>query len=261
MIRAVLAFAWLTYRNLHTGRRIVAAALLAFLPPAAALVIAAFGRKTDGTQLFHGIAFEYTLWLMVYLLGLIFGLGLTWGEIEEGTVGYIYLGALPKWMIVLVQAAVTTAVLAALIGLSLLLTGLACTLAPRGAPERLWRDVGAFTLLGGIGVLAALSFTMACGLAFRAPLAVAAIATFFWEFLTTLIPARFAAWTVTNNLRALMADLVFDGARPHWYAYVRNYDLPTYGEAALFLSVVVAAFLVAAMVAVMNRSVEGKEAR
>ena len=45
------------------------------------------------------------------------------------------------------------------------------------------------------------------------------------------------------------------------YRYVRNFHLPDYGEAAMFLSILAGIFLITAMVAAMNRSIEGKEAR
>jgi hypothetical protein len=72
---------------------------------------------------------------------------------------------------------------------------------------------------------------------------------------------RFASYTVTNNLRALMLALVFDNDPGPWFRYVKNFDLPLYGEASMFLSIVAAVFLTTAMIAAMNRSIEGKEAR
>jgi hypothetical protein len=85
---------------------------------------------------------------------------------------------------------------------------------------------------------------------------------FCWEFIVTLIPIRFAAWTVTNNVRALLLSQLFNGRRVQpFFNYVQNYQLPEYSHAAMFLSVLAGFFLSTAMVASMNRSIEGKEAR
>jgi ABC-type transport system involved in multi-copper enzyme maturation permease subunit len=262
MMKAALGFAWITFRNLAAGKRVYAAAFLLLLPPGLALIIAAAGKGVEGLTIFQHIAFFYTLWFMVFLLSLIFGIALSSGEIEDGTVGYLYLGAAPRWLIVLIQIGVTSLVLTALIFLSLVLTALGASL--RGGLPHFWRDIGACTLVGGTGTLIALSFYLTCGLAFRSPLAALAasvLPTFFWELMVTWWPVRFAAWTVTNNLRSLLLSLLFEGRRAPPYRYVRNFQLPEYGEAALFLSLLAGLFLAAAMVAAMNRSIEGKEAR
>jgi hypothetical protein len=261
MIRAAMGVAWISYRSFWAGKRAVVAGIFLLLPAAVVAVLAGTSSRADGTELFHGMAFHYTLWFMLYLISLIYGIAITSGEIEEGTVGYVYLGAVPRWLVVLVQVSVTSLLLTLLTGGSLLTMGLAAGLAPRGAPAEIWADVAGLTVVAGGGTSAALAFYATCGLVFRWPLAVGATVTFFWEFMVTYFPIKFAGWTLTNNLRVLMLHLVFDGRRPPWYKYIRNYEPPTYGQASMFLSVAVGVFLVAAMVASMNRSVEGKEAR
>ncbi len=260
MIRAAMGLAAVSARGFWTGKRALVAGLFLLLPPAVVALLAGGSSRADGTELFHGVAFHYTLWFMLYLVSLIYGIAITSGEIEEGTVGYVYLGAVPRWLVVLVQIGVTSFLLTLLTGGSLLLTGLAAGLARRGAPSDLGADVAGLTLIAGGGTLAAVAFYAACGLLFRWPLAVGSAVTFFWEFMFTFFPIKFAGWTLTNNLRVLMLHLVFDGQRPSWYR-TRSYDPPTYAQASMFLSVLVGVFLVTAMVAAMNRSVEGKEAR
>jgi len=263
VVRAAAGFARLTLRNLAAGKRGWAAALLLLLPPLLALLIAGAGKHPEAVKVYQGIVFQLSLWLVIYLLALIFGIALSSGEIEDGTVGYLYLGAVPRWLIVLLQAGVATAALTVLLFGSLLLTALASTLGEGGMP-RLWHDVAVCTLIGATGLLIALAFTMTCGLLFRSPLgalAATVLPLFFWELMVTLMPIRFAAWTVTNNLRALLLSHLFGGRRvqPH-FKYVVNFQLPEYGQAAMFLSVLAGFFLVTAMVAAMNRSIEGKEA-
>jgi len=264
MVREARGLARLTLRNLAAGKRAYAAGFLLLLPPILALLIAGVGRGVEGAKVYQGVVFQFTLWFMVYLLALVFGISLSSGEIEDGTIGYLYLGALPKWLIVLVQAGVTTLALTVMLFGSLLLTALAAGLAPGGL-SRPWHDVSICTLVGGTAMLIVLSYTMTCGLLFRTPLgalAAAVIPIFFWELMVTLLPVRFAAWTVTNNVRALLLSQLFNGRRVQpFFNYVQNYQLPQYGQAAMFLSVLAGLFLSTAMVASMNRSIEGKEAR
>ena len=250
-------------RTLAAGKRGAAAAFLILLPPLLGLLIAGLGKDADSAQLFQGIVFSFTLWFMLFLLALIFGISLSSGEIEEGTVGYLYLSAVPKWLIVLIQVGVTAAGLTVALFLSLLLTALAANLAGDPLPH-LWRDVFSCTLVGGAGILVALGYYVTCGLVCRTPLsalAAAVIPTFFWELLVTWWPIPFAAYTVTNNLRGLLLVLLFEGRRGPQYSYARNFQIPSYAEASLFLSVLAGLFLITAMIAAMNRSIEGKEAR
>lgn len=263
MMHAAWGFVGLTLRSLVGGKRAWAAALLVLLPPVVAGLAALFGRKVEPVNLFHGFIFEFSLWFVIYLLSLIYGIALTMGEIEDGTAGYLYLSAVPKWLIVLIQMGVTTVALTGALFVNLALTGLAASLGTGEIPH-LWRDVFACTLVGGAGILVALGYYVTCGLIFRSPttaLAGALVPTFFWEILMTSWPIKFAGYTITNNLRGMLLPMVFDGRRGPLYRYVRNFHLPDYQEASMFLSILAGLFLVTAMIAAMNRSIEGKEAR
>jgi len=263
MIQAGLGFASLTLRGLIGGRRATAAAILVLAPPFFALLAAMFGKHVDPQKLFHGFIFYFSLWFVIYLLSLIYGISLSIGEIEDGTAGYLYLSAVPKWLIVLIQMAVTTAALTAGLFVNLLLTGLAASYG-RGLIPNLMRDVLSCTLVGGVGIAVSLGYYVTCGLTFRTPtgaLAAALFPTFFWEILVTSWPMKFAEYTLTNNLRGMLLPMVFDNRRGPLYRYVLNFHLPDYGEASMFLSILLGLFMVTAMVAAMNRSIEGKEAR
>ncbi len=263
MMHAALGFVGLTLRSLVGGKRIWAAAFLVLAPPFFAGLAALFGKHVDPLQLFQGFVFEFSLWFVVYLLALIYGISMSIGEIEDGTAGYLYLSAVPKWMIVLIQMAVTAAALTAALFVNLLLTGLAAKLG-KGEIPHLMRDVLSSTLVGGAGIVVSLGYYVTCGLVFRTPtgaLAAALIPTFFWEILMTSWPIKFAEFTLTNNMRGMLLPMVFNGTRTSLYRYVRNFHLPDYGEASMFLSLLAGFFLVTSMVAAMNRSIEGKEAR
>jgi hypothetical protein len=263
ILQAAIGFAGLTLRGLVGGKRAWAAAGLVLVPPFFAGLAALVGRHSEALQIFHGFVFEFSLWFVIYLLSLIYGIALSIGEIEDGTAGYLYLSALPKWLILLIQMTVTATALTAALFVNLLLTGLAAGLGKGGIPH-LWRDVFSCTLVGGAGIAVSLGYYVTCGLSFKTPtgaLAAALIPTFFWEILMTSWPIKFASYTLTNNLRGMLLPMVFDGRRGPLYRYVRNFHLPDYGEAAMFLSFLAGLFLVTAMVAAMNRSIEGKEAR
>jgi hypothetical protein len=264
--RAALGLVGLTLRNLAAGKRARAGAFLLLLPPLLALLmsLSRTGREVEALRVYQGVVFQFSLWFMIYLLALVFGLALSSGEIEDGTAGYLYLGALPRWLVVLLQATATVAALSLLLMASLGLTALAAGIGRGGIP-RFWHYVGLCTLAGSAALTVAVSYTMTCGFVFRTPLgalAAAVIPVFFWELMVTLLPIRFAAWTVTNNVRALLLPMLFEGRRVQpLYNYVQNWRLPDYGEAATYLSVLSGLFLCTAMVAAMNRSIEGKEAR
>ncbi|HEX7896246.1 MAG TPA: hypothetical protein VF950_00605 [Planctomycetota bacterium] len=262
MSRAAAALAILTLRNLGAGRRGWAALLLLSLGPVLAGLGALFGR-TDPEDVLRHVAFHFTDWIAIQLLGLVVGLALTSGEIEDGTAGYLYLAALPKWLTVLVQIGTAWVALSTLLLASLALTALAAGLGG-GLSARLFVDAARAALAGSAGLLVILCWTSACGLAFRTSvgaLSAAALPLFFWEFLVTHMPIRFAAWTVTNNVRGLLLQLIFDGSGGRAYKYVKNFSVPPYDRASMFLSATAGVLLLAAMTAAMNRSIEGKEAR
>lgn len=263
-MRAAWGFTTLTARTLFSGKRAWAALLLAALPcVVTALVVLARGERANGTVLFEGTVFRYTLWIMLYLQALIFGIALTSGEIEEGTAGYVYLGALPKWAITLIRIGVAGAALTALACASLILTALPCTATTRAPLESPARMIASATLLAGMSLVVALAFYSACGLTFRRPLVVSLAVTFIGEIVMPWLPVKFAAWTLSNTLRALMLPLLFGGEKGRWYHVDDSplYILEDYGQAAVYLSTLAGVFLVAAMVASMNRSIAGRETR
>lgn len=262
MSRAAAALAALTLRNLAAGRRGWAALPLLALGPALATLGALFG-KSGPEDVLRQVAFHFSDWIAINLLGLVVGLALTSGEVEDGTAGYLYLAALPKWLVVLVQIGVAWAALSLLLLASLLLTALAAGFGG-GLSARLFVDAARAGLAGAAGILVILSWTAACGLMFKTSvgaLSAAALPLFFWEFLVTHMPIRFAAWTVTNNVRGLLLPLIFDGKGGRTYRYVKNFSIPDYDHAAMFLSAAAGILLLVAMTAAMNRSIEGKEAR
>ena len=222
MTAAALEFIRLSARNLFAGRRGAVACFLLLLPPLIALTVALIKPEVTGDRLFRIIIFFYSLRFMIFLLSMIFGMAITSGEIEEGTAGYLYLGGLPRWAIVMLHILTTTAVLTLLCEFSLLLTGLAAGLADGGMTHPV-HTIFVTTVLSGAGILVTLGFYVTCGLVFKRPLAVAVTTTILWELLMSVMPVAFAAYTVTNNLRALMLNLVFEGDPGRYFRYIKNF--------------------------------------
>jgi hypothetical protein len=84
-------------------------------------------------------------------------------------------------------------------------------------------------------------------------------AVLVWEFIVPLLPFKLAAYTLAVNTRVLWMHLAQGGTRARWFRNVFGFDLPTYGEASMFVAVAIGLFLTLSMVAVMNRSIEGRD--
>lgn len=264
---AAPACACLALRRLFTGRRQIAAAVLLALPVLIALVVSmvgggAFENPERAERVFHMLMCRYVLYLMIMLVCLIFALSFSSGDIEDGTAGYLFLTAMPRWLIALIHVVVSAVVLSVLVSASILAARAAWRL---GAGNAFTADdlrlCFRYSVVAAFGVGAYLSFFTFCGYAFRRPVAWSIGAVILWEFVLTHMPVKIAVFTVTNNLRALVIHGILEGKGTYLIKYARNhYAFPDYTQAALTLSIVVAVWLAAAMVAVMNRNIEGRQA-
>jgi hypothetical protein len=251
------ALAAFTLRRLFAGRRFAAAVAILALPPVVCLLMALLGRE-PAEHAFHRIMIELTAYLGALLLSLVYAIALTTSEIEDGTAGYVMLGAAPKWMVALIQVVVTAAGLAAMASVSIGVSWMVFFLGAETPPAAIltWR----YALVTGVAILAYLSCFVVCGIAFRRGIAVCVALAVVWEAMIVRMPMKFAAFTITNNVRALIVSLTLEGNPRSFVAYTQGaYDFPLYSEGAMFLSVVVAAALSLGMVASMNRSLVSKE--
>lgn len=263
-LRAVLALASICTRSIFAGRRLTLTMVLFLLPPALSLLIGATARGGfDHAWAMHGVSLRLVLSSYVIVLALIHGLSLSSGEIEEGTAVYVFLGILPRWAVLLVRFAVTATLLSALTLGSLALSGLSVAATMGARAGELLHLAARYGIVSAVAIGCYLAFFLFCGYAFRRPVAVGISATILWEIVVTFfMPMKFAAYTLTNNLYGLALSVAMDGQQGRWFRYRRgSYEIPSYQEASLYVSVFLATFLVAAMIAVMNRSIEGREAR
>lgn len=110
-----MTVAWLTMRQLFTRKRLVASALFAAAP----LLITIFFRATAHTGDATGVQFLRELYggivafVLLPLAAVVFGTAAFGGEIDDGTIVYLLVKALPRWQLILSKYAV--AVLATIV--------------------------------------------------------------------------------------------------------------------------------------------------
>lgn len=259
-VTSVLALIAFTARRVFAGRRAWATLVVLAVAPLVSLLLALLVREESGAPpFFDGLTFGFLLHVSLLLTALIHGAALTSGELEDGTAGYLLLAGLPRWMIALVHVLVTATVLALLTFFSVAATYLLSTLSPAGSGMRPPGTIAGIAFVAWVGLGVFLAFFVFCGYAFRHNIAVSVASVLLWEFLVAALPIKFAAFTVTMNLRVLWLHFVLQGQRSVWFRNVVGYDLPSYGETSMFLSVTLALFLTLGMAAAMNRSIVARE--
>jgi ABC-type transport system involved in multi-copper enzyme maturation permease subunit len=93
-----MTVAWLTMRQLFTRKRLVASALFAVSPLAITLFFRATARTGDATglqflrELYAGIV----AFVLLPLAAVVFGTAAFGGEIDDGTIVYLLMKALPR---------------------------------------------------------------------------------------------------------------------------------------------------------------------
>jgi len=257
---AVAALVSFTAHRVFTGKRFLALGLLLMIPPCLAGALAMAARVVPGVPFFDGITFALSLYLVLILSAMIYGIGLTSSEIEDGTVGYVFLAACPRWLVALVHVVVTGALLTVLTTASIAATYGLSSISPAGLGEHGPSVIAADALIAWIGLTTYLAWFVLCGYAFKHNVAASIASVVVWEWIVPMIPNRLGAFTVIVNLRVIWLHLVQSGDPGRWFRAQVGYDLPTYGDASMFLSVALALFLALGMVAAMNRSIAGREA-
>ncbi len=257
---AALALIEFTARRVFSGKRLWAAIVLLAIPPLVAALLVALARQRAGTPVhFDGITFNLSLYLTLVLTAMIYGVALTSSEIEDGTAGYVLLGACPRWMVALAHVLVTSPLLAALTTASIAATYGIASISPVGVPERGPSVIATDAFVASVALTVYLAFFVFCGYAFKHNMAVSIGTVLVWEFIMPALPTKFMNYTVVMNTRILWLHLTQQGERGRWFRGVVGFDVPTYAEASMFLSVAAALFLTLGMVAAMNRSLAGRE--
>lgn len=124
--------AWLTVRQLFTRKRLIAAALFAAAPLIVTLFFKATARHGDATglqflrELYSGIV----AFVLLPLAAVVFGTAAFGGEIDDGTIVYLLVKALPRWQLILSKYVVAVLATIVMMFVAILLPWLAL-----GAPS------------------------------------------------------------------------------------------------------------------------------
>ena len=127
---------WLTFRQLFTRNRLIAAAMFAAAP----LVITLFFRATAHTHDPTGVQFLRELYsgivafVLLPLAAVVFGTAAFGGEIDDGTIVYLLVKSLPRWQLVLSKYVVAVLSTFAMMSVAVLLPWLALGAPADSAP-------------------------------------------------------------------------------------------------------------------------------
>jgi hypothetical protein len=254
---AAIALFGFTLRRLAAGKRIVAALAISAVAPACEALLCAVPNRVDATH-FYDIAWEMGCHLEPLLLALVYALALTTSEIEDGTAPYVLLAALPRGTVALVQVLATAFGTGAMLTLSMGATYLVDVIVfPShyiGVALPFPAAVAACAGIATAAVLAYLAVFTFTGIAFRRGIAASIGIAIIWEAIVAQMPLRASWYTVTNNVRALLDQVIcenYGGAIG--YAMPTLEERPTAAGAAIFLAVVTGIGLALAMLAASRR--------
>jgi ABC-2 type transport system permease protein len=131
-----MTIVWLTVRQLFARRRLIASALFAAAP----LVITLFFRATVHTGDATGLQFLRELYagivafVLLPLAAVVFGTASFGGEIDDGTIVYLLVKALPRWQVVLSKYVVAVIATIVMMFIAILLPWLALGAPPDSLP-------------------------------------------------------------------------------------------------------------------------------
>lgn len=145
-----MTVAWLTVRQLFARKRLIASALFAMAP----LVIALFFRATahagdaTGLQFLRELYSGIVAFVLLPLAAVVFGTAAFGGEIEDGTIVYLLVKALPRWQVILSKYVVAVFATIVMMFVAVLLPWLAL-----GAPSDSWPLLEAFAAAIALGAV------------------------------------------------------------------------------------------------------------
>ncbi|HVY61546.1 MAG TPA: hypothetical protein VHF22_07825 [Planctomycetota bacterium] len=261
-IHALVGLAGFTLRRIAAGRRVYAAAAVLALGPLVALLVSLRSHDPP-SELFQQVGVHIGAYLAPLLLALVYGIAITTSEVEDGTAGYVFLAALRREVVALVQVVVTGAGLAVLAAGSVAATwAIVRHVASEGPPPSPALAVD-LALAAGLACLPYLACVSFCGYAFRHGIAASVIFGVIGEVIPVAMPVRFALYTITNNVRAVIVATALHGDASDVLEYSEHWawPWPSPGSALAYLAVVtVVALALAAAAAGRRRLVRGDAA-
>jgi ABC-2 type transport system permease protein len=166
--------AWLTLRQLFSGRRALAVAALAALPPVVAALFRAGGRE-DALGFLLQVYGNFSVGVVLPLVALVLGTGAFGAELEDGTAVYSLTRPVARWRIALAKLVTASTLTLVVTALS---TALAGAIAVGAGPGRV---VVAFTGATALGALLYAAVFVALGLFMRRALIAGFVYVVLWE--------------------------------------------------------------------------------
>lgn len=143
-----MTVAWLTFRQLFTRRRFIASALFALIPLLIVLVFKATNHPYDptGAKFLNTTYQGLVSFVLLPLSAVVFGTAAFGAEIDDGTIVYLLVKALPRWQLVLSKYAVAVLATTVMMVIAIVLPWLAL-----GMPSDATRTVEAYAAAIALG--------------------------------------------------------------------------------------------------------------
>lgn len=234
-----------TLRQLLGGRRLLLLGLMGLLPAAVLAVLIADERTAGGAQqAFHEAPLTILFYIVLPVAALIFGAGALGDERRDGTLSFILLRPLPRWVLAAAKLLAAWLATVAVIG-----PGVIAMSVVLGARFSEWDTLGPLLLAVALSALAYSSAFLVLGHLTQRAVLIGLLYVFVWESGMTSAVSSLATVSLMRVGLSAYAGLL-PSARPHlgeWLGVVQ----PGVGG-AIAKAVVVAAVAAAATTALLR---------
>ena len=187
------------------SRRALACLALAAVPPPLAWIVAEFNAKTPGAAIATNLGWFLLLQVVVPLVSLIAGSAVVTEEIEDRTISYLFSRPIPRAAVLLGRWAASLVLVAAVLGLSVLLLVAVASRSEVPGPSAVEGVLGPLLAAAVLGGAVYTALFAAAGVFFRHPMIVGLGYAFAIEGFLANLPGRNEALTVQYYLRSVIA--------------------------------------------------------
>lgn len=197
-----------TVSEMIRRRILVFLGLICAIPLTLALVWRAFGMDfMDADQFFTNLVSSLYLQILVYVVGLAFGIPTVHSEVQGRTITYLFTRPIPRWQIYTAKLAAVQVTAGGLLALSLVGCFLVIVAGNGGAVsiEFLKAYMNHVVLV----LVATVCITAVCsvfGTAFQKPVVWGMLYAFGWELVVSKFPGTLATYTINFHIRNLLLD-------------------------------------------------------
>jgi hypothetical protein len=248
-------------RLLAPGRILITAGIFGFP------VLVAFGFMLGGyrqPELTAGSVFVYfNLYIVLIAATLFNSLAVTSQELEDGSAPYLYVGVLPRWLILLNRFVILIFLMSVASAVSMSIVYV--VLRPMGLSLDL-SDLFTYIGISAAGAATYAALYMACGAWFRHSMAASITLTVIWEVIVFMAPTQLWPYTITCCLRSMVKTLVYEGRPPSWLLKVsdinkaRGIEMLPPAQALTFLLILSGVLLMIGMWAISRRQLTDRPA-